>query len=72
VATVDDMVRAFMQVVAYYQFLKGEKRGTGPDKDELRLRIAQRSAHRSGNSKVLHEAIAKCLELMSSALAILI
>ena len=28
VAAVDDLVRAFMQVVTYFQFLKGEKVGT--------------------------------------------
>lgn len=47
-----------MQVVAYYQFLKGEKAGTGPGKEELRLRIAHRTAQRSGNAKVLHAALA--------------
>src|ERR1700737_1835921 len=56
VATVDDFVRAFMQCVAYYQFLKGERPGTGPSKEELKLRRAQRSAARTGNSKHLHEA----------------
>ena len=56
VATVDDMVRAFMQVVAYYGFLKGEKGGTGPGKEELKLRAAQRTAQRTGNSKGLHDA----------------
>jgi hypothetical protein len=59
VATVDDFVRAFMQCVAYYQFLKGERPGTGPSKEELKLRRAQRSAARTGNSKQLHEAFLK-------------
>lgn len=58
IVAVDDMVRAFMQVVAYYQFLKGEKPGTGPGKEELRLRAAQHTAQHSGNSKVLHDALA--------------
>ena len=40
VATVDDMTRAFMQVSHYYQFLEGERPGTGPGKEELRLRMA--------------------------------
>ena len=57
VATVDDYVRAFMQCSAYYQFLKGENPGTGPSKEELKLRRAQRSAAKTGNSKLLHEAI---------------
>ena len=42
VATVDDFVRAFMQCVAYYQFLKGERPGAGPSKEELKLRRAGR------------------------------
>ena len=50
------MVCAFMQVVAYYGFLKGEKGGTGPGKEELRLRACQRTVQRTGNSKGLHEA----------------
>ena len=42
-ATVDDFVRAFMQCTNYYQFLKGGCSGTGPSRQELRLRQAQRS-----------------------------
>ena len=56
VAIVDDLVRAFMQMVRYYQFLKGHHVGSGPGKEEL-LRVAQRSAHRIGNPRVLAEAI---------------
>ena len=37
VATVDDFVRAFMQVVAYYEYLNGDRAGTGPGKEELLL-----------------------------------
>jgi hypothetical protein len=44
VATIDNFVRALMQVSRYYQFLKGELPGTGPGKEELMLRIAQCSA----------------------------
>ena len=58
VAAVDDLVRAFMQVVAYFQFLKGERAGAGPGKEELRLRVAQRSTCRSGNTKPLQDALA--------------
>ncbi|MGH2414804.1 MAG: hypothetical protein ACRDEA_14165, partial [Microcystaceae cyanobacterium] len=62
VATIDDYVRAFMQVVAYYQYLNGDKAGTGPGKEELLLpvaqRTAQRTAQRSGNPKSLHQALA--------------
>ena len=42
-ATVDDFVCAFMQCTNYYQFLKGGRSGTGPSRQELRLRQAQRS-----------------------------
>ena len=37
IATVDDFVRAFMQVAVYYQYLNGERVGTGPGKEELLL-----------------------------------
>ena len=57
IATVDDLVRAFIQIVRYYQFLKGEHVGMGPRKEELLLRVAQRSAHCTGNPKVLADAI---------------
>ena len=40
VATVDDLLKAFMQMVRYYQFLKGKHAGTGPGKEELLLRVA--------------------------------
>lgn len=59
VACVDDFVRALIQVSRYYQFLKGEGAGTGPGKEELMLRVAQRSAQRSGNPKALNIASAK-------------
>ena len=40
VAAVDDYIRIFLQVVAYYQYLKGGVDGFGPRKKELRLRSA--------------------------------
>jgi hypothetical protein len=52
-------LQALMQVSRYYQFLKGELPGTRLGKEELMLRVAQRSAQRSGNPKVLNAAIAK-------------
>jgi hypothetical protein len=39
----DDFVRAFMQCTNYYAYLKGDRSDTGPGKEELRLRAAQRS-----------------------------
>jgi hypothetical protein len=59
VATMDDFVRALIQVLRYYQYLKGELIGTGPGKEELMLRVAQRLAQRFGNPKVLNATIAK-------------
>ena len=56
VATVDDYIRAFLQVVAYYQFLKGGISGVGPSKEELKLRWAQRRAERTGDPTVLQRA----------------
>ena len=57
-ATVDDFIRALMQVVRYYQYLKGDRVGTGPGKEELQLRAAQRRAKRTGDPKVFNVAIA--------------
>jgi hypothetical protein len=59
VATVDDFVRALIQVSRYYQFLKGEYAGTCPGKEELMLRVAQHLALQSGNPKALNVAIVK-------------
>lgn len=59
VPTMDDFVRSFMQCVAYYQHLKADRASTSPSKEELKLRVAQRSAKRSANSKSLHKAVAK-------------
>jgi hypothetical protein len=61
VASVDDFIRALIQVSRYYQFLKGEYAGTGPGKKELMLRVAQRLALWSGNPKALNLAMAKML-----------
>jgi hypothetical protein len=48
-----------MQVVRYYQYLKGDRAGTGPGKEELQLRAAQRTAEQTGDPKVLNIAMAK-------------
>lgn len=44
VATVDNYIGAFLQVVAYYQYLNGDAGGTGSGKEELRLRNAYQRA----------------------------
>ena len=46
-----------MQMVRYYQFLKGDHAGTRLGKDKLLLRVAQRSAHCTDNPKALADAI---------------
>src|SRR5579875_3364021 len=56
-ATVDDYVRAFLQVVAYYQFLRGGSGGDGPSKDELKLQAAQCKANQTGDPAVLQKAL---------------
>ena len=72
VATVDDMVRAFMQVVAYYQFLKGEQTGSGPDKNELRLRAPCRLHNALETLRRFMMHLATCLALINSAAVSLI
>jgi hypothetical protein len=55
VATVDDFVRGFLQVVNYYQILKGDLGGIGPTKKELKLRMAERRAKQTSNPLVLED-----------------
>ena len=50
-----------MQVVRYYQYLKGDWVGTSPGKEELQLCAAQRTAQRTEDPKVLNVAMAKLL-----------
>ena len=44
IVAVDDYIRAFFQVVAYYQYLKGGVGGMDPSREELKLRTAQHRA----------------------------
>ena len=57
VAAVDNYIRAFLQVVAYYQYLKGGVGGMGPSREELRLRSAQCRAHCTGDPGVIQSAL---------------
>jgi hypothetical protein len=57
VAMVDDYIRVFLQVVAYYQFLKGGISGDGPSKEKMKLRGAQRQAQRTGDPIVLQKVL---------------
>jgi hypothetical protein len=59
IATVDDFIRALMQVVRYYQYLKGDRASTSPGKEELQLCAAQCIAERTRDPKVLNAAMAK-------------
>jgi hypothetical protein len=61
ITIVDDFIWALMQVVRYYQYLKGNRAGTGPGKEELQLRAAQHTAGQTGDPKVLNVAMAKLL-----------
>ena len=56
-ATVDDYIWAFLQVVAYYQLLKDGIGGDGPNKEELKLRGAQCRAQRTGDPIVLQKVL---------------
>ena len=57
VAAVDDYIKAFLQVVAYYQYLKDGVGGINPSKEELKFRCAQRRAQRTGDLGVLQFAL---------------
>jgi hypothetical protein len=52
-----------MQIVRYYQYLKDDRAGTGPGKEELQLRTVQHTAERTGDPKVLNVAMAKLPEV---------
>jgi hypothetical protein len=53
VAIVYDYIRAFLQVVAYHQFLKDGVGNDGPSKEKLKFRCTQRRARRIGETVVL-------------------
>ena len=57
VAAVDDYIQVFLQVVAYYQYLKGGVGGMDPSREELNLRSAQRRAHRIGDPGITQSAL---------------
>jgi hypothetical protein len=62
IATVDDFIRALMEVVRYYQYMKGNRASsTDPEKEELQLHAVQRTTKRTRDPKVLNVAMAKLL-----------
>jgi hypothetical protein len=54
-ATCDDKIRVVMQMTNYRAYLKGKASGTGPSKQELKLRAARRS----GDPKKIEEALSQ-------------
>jgi hypothetical protein len=59
VATCDDKIRAVIQMTNYKAYLKGKASGTGPSKQELKLRAARRS----GDPKKIEEALSQLLRM---------
>ena len=57
IAAMDDYIRAFLQVVAYYQYLKGGIGSMGPSKEELKLRYVQRRAQCTGDLGIIQSAL---------------
>ena len=51
--TVDDMIRAFMQIANYWAWLKGELDGKGPDYASLKLKATPRC----GDPKMLVDSM---------------
>jgi hypothetical protein len=59
VSIVDDFIGAFMKVMRYRQYFKGNQLGDGLGKEKLQLRVVQRSDQHFGYLKVLDDAMAK-------------
>ena len=57
IAVVDDYIRACLQVVAYYQYLKGGVENMGPSREELKLRSAQHCAQHIGDRGVIQSSL---------------
>lgn len=58
-ATVDDYIRAFLQITAYRDYRLGGDVGQGPSQEELQLRVAQRLATRRRDPAHLQRAVEK-------------
>jgi hypothetical protein len=56
-ATCDNKIRAIMQMTNYRAYFKSKASGTGPSKQELKLRVARRS----GDPKKIEEALSQLL-----------
>ena len=53
IAAVDNYIRTFLQVVAYYQYLKGGVGSMGPSREELKLKSAQCHAQHTSDPGVI-------------------
>ena len=58
-ATVDDYIRAFLQITAYRDYRLGGNVGQGPSQEELQLHVAQRLATRRRDPTHLQRAVEK-------------
>ena len=54
-ATLDDLTRAALQSLFYFNYLRGGPSGTGPSKSELQLRLASRNGNSGRVVKLLEK-----------------
>lgn len=70
VAIVDDYIQAFLEVVVYFQFVKGGISVEHLRKEELKLKCAQRHAKHTSNPIVVEKISFACLAKRNFVLAI--
>ena len=58
-ATLDDLTRAALQSLFYFNYLRGGPSGTGPSKSELQLHLASRKGNSGRIVKLLEKGTAK-------------
>ena len=58
-ATLDDLTRATLQSLFYFNYLRGGPSGTGPSRSELQLRLASRNGNSGRVVKLLEKVTAK-------------
>ena len=56
ITAVNDYIQAFLYLIAYYRFLKGDVGGVGLSKKELKLKCAQCHTEWTGDPNVLQRA----------------
>ena len=62
VAIVKNCIRAFLQMVAYYRYLKGGIRGLGLSKEELKLKYVQHRTEQNGNQGIFQKVLLDTFE----------